>query len=48
MKKYIHEKYPNEVQMFLEELKAEAQYSHDASMKGYIEAINNEDVKNVG
>lgn len=34
--------------MLLEELKAEAQYSHDVSKKGYIEAINNENVKNVG
>ena len=47
-KKYINEKYSNEVQILLEELNAEAQYSHDASMEGYIQAMNNGDVKKVG
>ena len=45
--KYIHENYSNEAQILLEELKAEAQYSHDGSMVGYIEAMNNADVKKV-
>ena len=47
-KKYINEKYSNEVQILLEELKAEAKYSFDGSMAGYIEAMNNGDVKRVG
>ena len=47
-KKYINKKYSNEVQILLEELKAEAKYSFDGSMAGYIEAMNNGDVKRVG
>ena len=46
-KQYIHEKYSNETKILLEELKAEAQYSHDGSMVGYNEAMNNGDVKRV-
>lgn len=46
-KKYIHENYSNETQILLEELKAEAQYSHDGSMTGYIQAMNDGNVKKV-
>ena len=46
-KKYIHEKYTNEIKILLEELKAEAEYSYDGSMAGYIQAMNSGDVKRV-